>query len=539
MDQKIVTAELRNVLQELLGALREEVIVEVYTQSGTNDHYNVATTELIRTLAELSPKIRASYHPLQSEQATVRNVTRSPSVLLAPDRYRIRFTGSPLGEEGRSFLMTLIMLSTGSVVLSPQSVARLSSLQELRTIEVFVSPTCPYCPQQVLYAVCSAIARPDIISADVIEIFEHQDIAAARGVQSVPQTFMNGVLVAQGAEPEEFFIESLFTLKEPDLVLPTEPGGDETIDLLIVGAGPAGLTAAIYAGRSGLSTAVIERKTIGGQIMITPVVENYPGFAKIAGRSLVELMVQQTLQYTKIRTSEDILSVTRESERYAIQTNRRRYRCKGVIVATGAAPRHLNIPGEREFAGKGVSYCAECDGYFYRNGKQVIVVGGGNTALTEALYLHELGAQVTIVHRRDRLRAEERLQKSIRDAGMQILWNTELTEIIGTQAVSGVRLRNTRSAETTERKTDGVFVAIGYEPNNEIAHMMGLPMNEYGYIKTDTRQRTELPLVYAAGDVTGGVKQIVVAVGQGSVAAISAFEDIASPYWAHEASRRS
>lgn len=537
MDQNIVTAELRKTLQELLSGMQNEVIVEVFTQAGTNDHYNEATTELIRTLAELSPRIRASYHSLGSEQATVRNVTRSPSVLLAPDRCRIRFTGSPLGEEGRSFLMTLIMLSSGSVVLSPKSVERLVSLQEQRAVEVFVSPTCPYCPQQVLYAVCSAIARPDLVSVDIIEIFEHQDIAAARGVQSVPQTFMNGVLVAQGAEPEEFFIESLFTVKEPDLILPEEPGGDETVDLLIVGAGPAGLTAAIYAGRSGLSTAVIERKTIGGQIMITPVVENYPGFAKIAGRSLVELMVQQALQYTKIRTSEDVLSVTRDSERYAIQTNRRRYLCKGVVIASGAAPRHLNIPGEKEFAGKGVSYCAECDGYFYRNGKQVIVVGGGNTALTEALYLHGLGAQVIIVHRRERLRAEERLQQSIRDANIQIFWNTEVTEIIGAQAVSGVRLRNAKSAEISDQKTDGVFVAIGYEPNSEVARMMHLPMNEYGYIKTDAHQRTELPLVYAAGDVTGGVKQIVVAVGQGSVAAISAFEDIASPYWAHEGSR--
>ncbi len=280
MDQNIVTAELRKTLQELLSGMQNEVIVEVFTQAGTNDHYNEATTELIRTLAELSPRIRASYHSLGSEQATVRNVTRSPSVLLAPDRCRIRFTGSPLGEEGRSFLMTLIMLSTGSVVLSPKSVERLVSLQEQRAVEVFVSPTCPYCPQQVLYAVCSAIARPDLVSVDIIEIFEHQDIAAARGVQSVPQTFMNGVLVAQGAEPEEFFIESLFTVKEPDLILPEEPGGDETVDLLIVGAGPAGLTAAIYAGRSGLSTAVIERKTIGGQIMITPVVENYPALQK-------------------------------------------------------------------------------------------------------------------------------------------------------------------------------------------------------------------------------------------------------------------
>lgn len=532
--QPVITEDVRKLLQELLRGMQDELIVEVFTQAGTNDHYNAATTELVRTLAELSPKILPSFFTLDSEQAKLRGVAHTPTVLLAPDRLMMRFTGSPLGEEGRSFLMALLMISTGSVVITPKSVERLATLKEPRTIEIFVSPTCPYCPQQVMFGVCAAIARPDLISVDVIEIFEHQDIAEERGVFSVPQTFMNGVLVARGAEPEEFFIESLFTLKEPDLVLPEEPGGELQTDLLIIGAGPAGLTAAIYAGRSGLSTAVIERRMIGGQIMITPVVENYPGFAKIAGRSLVELMVQQALQYTKIRTSEGVLAVSHDAERYTVKTNRRTYLTKGIIIASGADPKLLDVPGEKELSGKGVSYCAECDGYFYKNGKRVIVVGGGNTAATEALYLHGLGADVTMVHRRDRLRAEDHLQESLRKAGVSVLWNTEVIEIIGKPSVKEVRVRNVLSGEISSLPADGVFIAIGYVPNNDAARMMNLAMNEQGYIVVDTRQRTALPLVYAAGDVTGGVKQIAVAVGQGSIAAISAFEDIASPYWAKE-----
>ncbi len=537
MDKKLITDEIRETLREALKGLKEEVALEVFTHKEVNADYNAATVELVNAIALLSPKIKASFFELESGQTNKRNVLRSPTVLLAPDAYAIKLTGSPLGEEGRSFLMSLLMISANSVILTPESVKRLAGLKEQRFIEIFVSPTCPYCPQQVLYGVSAAIARPDLVSIEVIEIFEHQDIAKARGVLSVPQTFVNGSLTARGAEPEDLFIESLFTLREPELMRPDEKAGEQEVDLLIVGAGPAGLTAAIYAGRSGLSTAVIERRSIGGQIMITPVVENYPGFASIAGRSLVELMAQQALQYTKIRLSEDIVSVAREDERYVVKTNRSLFRTKGIIIASGADSKRLGIPGEQEFSGKGVSYCAECDGYFYKDGKRVVVVGGGNTAVTEALYLHGLGAKVTLVHRRGTLRAEQRLQDSLLKTDAEILLNAEAREILGEISVSGIRVQNTQSGEVTEIPAEGVFLAIGYVPNSEVALLLNLPVSEAGYIVADAHQRTALPLVYAAGDVTGGVKQIVVAVGQGSVAAISAFEDIASPYWIDKAEK--
>ncbi|HSW65115.1 MAG TPA: FAD-dependent oxidoreductase [Dissulfurispiraceae bacterium] len=531
MEKELITDEIRKTLHETLKGLESEVAIEVFTGEGVNEHYSKAARELIEAVAEISPKIRASYFETGSEKAKKRDVKRSPVILLAPDAYSIRLTGAPLGEEGRSFIMSLLMLSAKSVILTPQSVQRIAGLKEKRFVEVFVSPTCPYCPQQVLYSVSAAIIRPDLVAVEVIEIFENQDAAETRGVRSVPQTFVNGILVAQGAVPEEYFVESLLTLREPEQIISDESAWEQETDLLIVGAGPAGLTAAIYAGRSGLKTIVIERRTIGGQIMITPVVENYPGFTRIAGRSLVELMVQQALQYTKIRLSEDVVSVTREAERYVVQTTRTRYRVKGIVIASGADSRHLGVPGEKEFAGKGVSYCAECDGYFYKDGKQVVVVGGGNTAVTEALYLHGLGATVTLVHRRAALRAEQRLQESLLKTDVKIILNTEVQEILGERSVSSVRVRNTQTDEVSSLSAQGAFLAIGYVPNNEVAHMLKLPVSESGYIIADARQRTALPLVYAAGDVTGGVKQIVVAVGQGSVAAITAFEDIASPYW--------
>ncbi len=537
MDKQLITDEMRKTLREALNGLVKEVALEIFTQKEVNADYNDATVELVSEIARLSPKIRASFFELRSEQARKRKVLRSPTILLAPDAYAIKLTGSPLGEEGRSFVMSLLMISLKSVVLTMQSVQRLAGLNEKRFIEIFVSPTCPYCPQQVLYGVSAAITRPDLISVEVIEIFEHQDIAKSRGVLSVPQTFINGALTARGAESEELFVESLFTLREPEPVLAGDPGDELEVDLLIIGAGPAGLTSAIYAGRSGLAAAVIERRSIGGQIMITPVVENYPGFSRIAGRALVELMAQQALQYTKIRLSEDVVSISREADRYAVKTTRSLFRTKGVIIASGADSKRLGVPGEQEFSGRGVSYCAECDGYFYKDGKRVVVVGGGNTAVTEALYLHGLGAKVTLVHRRGALRAEQRLQDSLLKTDAAMLLNTEVMEILGDRSVSGVRVKNTQTGEAAEIKTDGVFLAIGYTPNNEVARLLNLPVSEAGYIIADSHQRTALPLVYAAGDVTGNAKQIVVAVGQGSIAAISAFEDIKSPYWIDKAEK--
>ena len=276
---------------------------------------------------------------------------------------------------------------------------------------------------------------------------------------------------------------------------------------------------------------VVEKSNVGGQVSITPVVENYPGFTKIAGKSLVDLITQQALQYVDIHISEEIKELEKKEDRFHIKTNRAYYIARGLIIATGVSSRELNIPGEKRFWGRGVSYCAECDGYFFKDGKSVIIVGGGNTAATDALYLHTLGAKVTLVHRRDQLRAEKRLQDSITKSGIHVLWNCDVVEILGDRVVKSVKIADKQSGKITEMSVDGIFVAIGYKPNNEIARLLGLEVEAYGYVKADEEQRTSMPMVYAAGDITGGVKQIVVAVGQASVAALTAFEDLSNPYW--------
>lgn len=533
--KELVSEDIKNILRDAFKDLREEVIIEVFTKEGVNDPFNRATKELITVIAELSPKIKPSFYTIGDEKSRNRNVFRSPTILIAPDRYNIRFTGAPVGEEGRSFILTILMVSTGNTVLSEKSLKKLMRLKEKRDIKVYVSPLCPYCPQQVSYAVSAAIVKKDLVNVEIIEIYENKDIALELGIVSVPQTYINDILTAPGVESEDDFINSLLNPGTPHegirfeyTEIPSEPIKK---DIVIIGGGPAGLTAAIYAERAGLKTVVLERTALGGQVAITPLVENYPGFAHIPGKTLVELLVQQAAQYTEIHVGEDVKDIHKRDSEFHVKTNRANYISKAIIIATGASNKRLDVPGEKRFYGRGVSYCAECDGYLFKDGKSVIVVGGGNTALTYAIYLHSLGAKVMVVHRRNTFRAEMRLQESLKNAGIEVLWNSEVIEITGDKVVKAVKIKNNIDGSVREMAVDGVFIAIGYEPNNRVANMLGLKLDEQGYIVVDAHMRTSMPYVYAAGDVTGGVKQIVVAVAQGSLAALSAFEDIKSPYW--------
>jgi thioredoxin reductase (NADPH) len=298
---------------------------------------------------------------------------------------------------------------------------------------------------------------------------------------------------------------------------------------LIVGGGPAGLTAGIYAVRSGLRTAIVERNALGGQVATTPIVENYPGFTSVGGKSLVDIMVSHALQYVQIFQGEAVVAV-QPGPPFTVKTTRRQFDTKTILLATGASHRQLNIPGEARLSGRGVSYCSTCDGPLFK-GKKVVMVGGGNSAVTEALHLFHMGVDVTLIHRRDNLRAQEFLAKQLTDNNIPILWNTEVKEIRGEERVKEILLVNNKTKKTTEFKTDGVFVAIGYTPAVELAQKIGLEINEDGYIRQDGKHRTTVPGIYSAGDVEGGYKQIVTAAGQGAEAAMTIFEDLINPYW--------
>ena len=535
-EKDILPDDIKQAIRETFEqGLTEDVVIEVYTRAGQNDQFNDAAVSLIRSLAELSDKLKVSFHAVGDDLSVKRNVTRSPSILIAPDKYHIRYTGAPVGEEGRSFLVALMMASAGKPLLTEPSVKKITDgLREKRDIQVFVSPTCPYCPQQVLSAFSAAVIKPDLVSAEAIEIYENQDLAESLGSLAVPQTFMNTTFTGAGLQPEPMFVESLLSLKEPQVASTQISGEPVEKDLVIIGGGPAGLTAAIYAVRAGLNTIVIEKSNLGGQVMITPVVENYPGFMRIGGKSLVDLIAQQAAQYCEIHVGEYVTEARKDDKDGTIylKTNHAIYITKGLVIATGVANRALEIPGAQKFYGRGVSYCATCDGYFFKDGKQVVVVGGGDTAMTDALYLHNLGAKVTLIHRRDTLRAQARLQESFKQSGIPALWDSEVREISGDKIVKAVKIEDKKTGKVQGMPADGVFVAIGYVPNVEIAQQLGLELDEQGYIKTDlATMRTSMPGVYAAGDITGAPKQIVVAVAQGSMAAMTAFEDITSPAW--------
>jgi len=530
MAQELIPADVQKIIKEsVFDQFKEDVAVEVFTLAGINDKFNDFALSLLRSLGSLSERLKVTYHTIGDAQSVKRKVTRTPTVLIAPDRYRMRFTGAPMGEEGRSMLAALQMASNGTTQLSEPSRKRLSELREKRDVQVFISPTCPYCPQQVLAAFAAAVARPDLISAEAIEIYENHDLAENLGSLTVPQTFVNTIFTGTGLQPEPAFVESLLTLKEPPTASTVISGEPQEKDLVIIGGGPAGLTAAIYATRAGLSCVVIEKSNLGGQVAITPVVENYPGFMRVGGKSLVDLISQQAAQYADIHVGEHVIEAARDKHdgKYYLKTNNAIYIARALLLATGVGSRALGAPGAQKFYGKGVSYCATCDGYFFKDGKKVVVVGGGNTAVTDALYLHNLGAQVTLVHWRDSLRAEARLQESLKQTGIPVLWNSEVREISGDKVVRAVRIEDKTSKTIREMAVDGVFVGIGYIPNNDVAKQLKLDLDAQGYIKTDlATMKTSLPRVYAAGDITGAPKQIVVAVAHGSMAAMTAFEEL-------------
>jgi thioredoxin reductase (NADPH) len=274
---------------------------------------------------------------------------------------------------------------------------------------------------------------------------------------------------------------------------------------------------------------IIEKGALGGQVATTPVVENYPGLTQVGGKALVDLMANHALQYTNIFQGEEVMDI-RQGDSITVLTSRRRFLTKAVLLATGASYKHLGAPGESRLSGHGVSYCSTCDGPLFK-GKKVIIVGGGNSAVTEALHLHNIGVQVTIVHRRDALRAQEHLAKNVFENKIPVIFDTEIKEIRGKDRVEDVLLYNVKTKETKPMKVDGVFIAIGYTPTVELAKKLGIALTPEGYIKRDAHHRTNLPGIYSAGDVEGGYKQIVTATGQGAEAALAIFEDIVNPYW--------
>lgn len=298
----------------------------------------------------------------------------------------------------------------------------------------------------------------------------------------------------------------------------------EYYDVIIIGGGPAGLSAAIYALRASMRTVLIEKASPGGQITLTDEVENYPGFKNINGYDLSEKFLSHAKSYNLEVLSQEAAVLEPGLDWHTVQLNGdEQLKSHAVILASGGLPRKLNIPGEDEFYGKGVSYCAVCDGFFFRN-KTVVVAGGGDTAVEEALYLSKLAQKVYLVHRRDALRASMILQQRLAaDKKIEILWDTIVTAIKSQEGqVSAVELQDTRSEETRELAADGIFIGIGFDPNNQLVPA-GIKVNADGYVCTDEKCETSIPGLYAIGDLREKYgRQIVLSAADGCTAALAA-----------------
>ena len=292
-------------------------------------------------------------------------------------------------------------------------------------------------------------------------------------------------------------------------------------DIIIIGSGPAGLTAALYTAREDFKPVVITGLSAGGQLLLTTTVENYPAFPDgVGGTDLVELMRKQAEKFGARFIGEDVTDVDFSSRPFKIKTASQAFEANSVIIATGASARWLGIPSEQKFIGRGVSSCATCDAPFYK-GKDVIVVGGGDTAMEDSLFLTKFVNSVTIVHRRDQFRASKIMQERVKsNPKIKIIWNSVVEEITGDAKVTGVELRNVLTNESTELQVGGVFVAVGYEPNTKFLQGK-LELDQNGYVVAKDEVKTAIEGVFVAGDVADHVyKQAITAAGSGAKAAL-------------------
>ena len=295
-------------------------------------------------------------------------------------------------------------------------------------------------------------------------------------------------------------------------------------DVLIIGGGGAGLTAALYTSRAKLTTLLLEKLTPGGQIALTDMVENYPGFPEgITGQEISRRMEEQAKRYGTEILYDEVSGLEKKDGQFRVKTaSGASFGSRTLILASGASYRNLLVPGEKELTGRGVSYCATCDGAFFKE-KELVVVWGGDSAMQEGIFLTRFATQVTVVHRRDKLRASPILQeRALHHPKMKFIWDTVVTEVVGEKKVQGARLKNLKTGETKDFKTDGIFVFVGHDPNTGFLKGF-VELDEKGYVKTDLKLQTSVAGVFACGEVrAGAVQQLVSCCGEGCEAALAA-----------------
>lgn len=403
----------------------------------------------------------------------------------------------------------------------------------------FSAPWCVYCRRLAPALEIVAKEYQDTLVFGAVDIDDEPELAQSEKIEVVPTLllYQNGQVLGSITAPESkaqlaAFIEETLERRQREAST-----AKHVYDMIVVGGGPGGYTAALYAARAGLDTVVLEKLSAGGQMALTEQIDNYPGFEDgIDGFSLGEKMKRGTERFGVETKLTEVLSLELSGAVKKAETTEGSLYARTIVLATGAGPRELGVADEQEFIGKGVHYCAACDGMFYKD-KTVVIAGGGNTAAADALILSRICKKVILVHRRDTLKATKIYHEPLmKTENIEFCWDSEITELLHDEKVTGIRLRNVKTGEESTLACDGVFISIGRKPSTELVKEQ-LEMDPAGYIVADESTRTNLPGVFAVGDVrTKALRQVVTAVADGAVAVHYAEEYLAGG--AYESSKK-
>jgi NADH-dependent peroxiredoxin subunit F len=535
---KVIDEETRAQLQGIFKGLVSPVRLVFFTQK------NACPTcaqqlELLKDLTSLSSKLELTVYDfvLHGDEAMSYKIDKIPATAVIGKRdYGIRFYGLTAGYEFSSLIQAILMVSTGSSGLDPQVEELVKSIKEQVHLQVMVTLTCPYCPRMVHVADQFALVNQNI-RADMVEASEFPQLAQRYNVTGVPKTIINEAHSFEGAIPAGTVYIEILKAVSPEEYKRLEGAIREIQDMrktglaeekheyevIIVGGGPAAMSAAVYSARKGLDVALISKR-LGGQIEYTATIENYLGMPNVSGADLAQAFRGHLESYPIAEAlGSDVVMIRKTDDNFVVLTdNDRQFRARSVIYCAGKEYNRLGVPGEEQFIGKGIGFCATCDAPLYRD-KRVAVVGGGNSAFTSVRDLLSFASEVHLIHRRKEFKADAALvQEVIKVKNLTVHTDTVVRSFLGKDKLTGVRLESVDGKDRFDLNVDGVFLEIGLNPNTSPLKVL-VELNKRGEVPVSKDQSTTIKGLFAAGDVTDvEEKQISIAVGQGALAALAA-----------------
>jgi alkyl hydroperoxide reductase subunit F len=513
-------------LKGQLKAYLEKIVepIEIVATIGT-DAKSTEMQTLLREIVELSPSITLRENDHGGKQPEGRK--RAPSFAIARkgEEARVNFAGIPLGHEFTSLVLALLQVSGYAPKIEPAQIEQIKNIGDKFVIETYISLSCQICPDVVQALNLLAVLNPNIQHTMIDGALFQQEVDA-RKVMAVPTVFVNGEQFSQGRVTLEEILAKLD--KGAAARAAQEIANKEAFDMLIVGGGPAGASAAIYAARKGIRTGVVAER-FGGQLLDTVGIENFISVKATEGPKLAANLEQHVKEYDvdvmANQRAKQLIPGAQAGDLIEVELDSgARVKSRAVIIATGARWREMNVPGEKEFRGRGVAYCPHCDGPLFK-GKRVAVIGGGNSGIEAAIDLANIVAHVTVLEFDNQLRADAVLQNKARSLpNITIITGAQTTEVIGDEKVTALNYKDRASGEAHTLELEGIFVQIGLVPNTDWLKDT-VALTQRGEIEVDARGQTNVPGVFAAGDVTNShFKQIIIAMGSGATTALGAFD---------------